>query len=435
MAERLLSHKKLVSYMKVNLMNKQCTKVPDPSWFNDYRWQLILLMLFASIVNYIDRVNLSFAVNTIKTEFGLSASQSGFLLAAWIWPYAIANLPSGSLIDKLGINKVFLGSIILWSLATIFGGFSHGFTSLYISRVVIGIAEAPFFVIGAKVVQMYFTNEESGMAASVINIGPKLANGFGAPLIAFFIIFATWRGMFFILGLLGFIVVFLWIWVYQKSSVTISKKVSNVRINIYKLLKHKTVFWFNLGNFGSSYVFWLYFTWLPTYLMDKKGLDLKATGLITAIPFIAGVIAVPLGGYLSDILIRKYKFDVIKARLIPAIGGCIIAGISVIPINYIDSLNTVVVLFTISTFAVSARVGVLWALVSDISPSSVVGTFGGIQNCANFIGGGLAPMISGVVLEQTGNYNVVFGISGILVIMAAFCYSMITKPILEKDII
>ena len=413
-------------------MNKSSINLKK--WYQDYRHQIVMVMLFAAIVNYIDRVNLSFAANDIKNELGLSISQSGFLLAAWIWPYAIANLPSGWLIDKLGINKVFLSSIIIWSLATLATGLSHSYTSLYISRVILGVAEAPFFVIGAKLVQIYFKNDERGLASSMINIGPKLANSFGAPLIAFLIILTTWRGMFVVLATLGIVVILLWTMVYQKVVEVLPEKISNTKISIYKLLKHKTVFWVNLGNLGSSYVFWLYFTWLPTYLMDKKGLDLKATGFITAIPFIAGVIAVPFGGYLSDILIRKYNIDAIKARLIPAIGGCIIAGIAVIPINYIDSLSTVVILFTISTFAVSARVGVLWALVSDISPPNAVATFGGIQNCANFIGGALAPTISGIILERTGNYNIVFGISGVLVIIAAFCYAMINKPILEEDI-
>ena len=415
-------------------MSNQNTKPSILAWYCDYRWQLVLVLLFAATINYIDRVNLSFAAKDIQSEFGLSMTQNGLLLAAWIWPYAIANLPAGWLIDKLGINKVFIGSIVIWSIATIFCGFSHSFTGLYINRVILGIAEAPFFVIGAKVVQLYFMEKDRGAAASWINTGPKIANGFAPPLIAFLIIFTTWRGMFVISGLLGFIALILWVLVYKKTSNTVSTNTITTKFSVYKLLKHKTLFWMNLGNFGSSYVFWLFFTWLPTYLMDKKGLDLKAAGFVTAIPFIAGVIAVPLGGYLSDILIYKYNFSVIKARLIPAIGGCILAGVTVIPINYVDSLTTVVILFTISTFAVSARAGVLWALVSDIAPKRAIGTFGGIQNCANFIGGALAPMLSGIVLEHTGNYNIVFGISGILVILAALCYAMIDKPILEKEI-
>ena len=139
------------------------------SWWRDYRWQIVTVMLLGSIVNYVDRVNLSFATIHIRQEFGLSTSQLGYLLAAWMWPYAIANLPSGWLIDKFGISKVFLCSIVIWSLATIAGGFMHNYTGLYWSRIVLGIAEAPFFVIGAKVIQLYFQEDKRGLAAGVMN--------------------------------------------------------------------------------------------------------------------------------------------------------------------------------------------------------------------------------------------------------------------------
>ena len=406
----------------------------------EYRWQLIIIMLLGAVINYVDRVNISFATTHIASEFGLKTSQIGFLLAAWMWPYAVASLPSGWLIDKFGVNKVFVWSVILWSIATIIGGLTHDYHSLYISRVFLGITEAPFFVIGGKVIQLYFKDDMRGLAASTVNLGPKIANGFAPPLIAFLIIFTGWRGMFVVLGILGFAIVALWLKIYKKNDSeyivkdTLNVSLPEVKFSIWRLINHNTSWWMNLGNFGSSYVFWLYFTWLPMYLMNNRGLDLKATGWVAALPFIAGIIAVPFGGYVSDLMIRRYNFSIIKARIIPAVVGCVIAGVAVIPINYVDSLTVAVVLFTISTFAVSARVGVLWALVSDVSPKNAVGTFGGIQNCANFIGGALAPTISGIVLQMTGNYNIVFGISGVLVILAAFCYAMIARPILAEEI-
>ncbi|MDQ5921189.1 MAG: hypothetical protein QG673_1245 [Pseudomonadota bacterium] len=419
------------------------------SWWRDYRWHIITIMLISSIINYVDRVNISFATANITREFNLSYSQIGFLLAAWMWPYAAANLPSGWLIDKLGINKIFVWSIILWSIATICGGLAINYPQLYLSRVLLGIAEAPFFVIGAKIIQMYFASNARGLASGVLNLGPKAANSLAPPIIAALIIFTGWRGMFIILGGSGFIIAGLWLAIYKKddnypSNNNLNSKVKKLNSNlkttkptnfsIWKLINHKTTWWFNLGNIGSSYVFWLYFTWLPTYLMNERGLNLKTTGWVSTVPFLAGMIAVPLGGYLSDMLIKKYNFDFITARVRPALIGCLVAGIAVIPINYIDNLTIVVILFTISTFAISIRAGVLWALVSDISPKSAVGTFGGIQNCASFIGGALAPTISGIILQSTGNYNIVFGISGILVILAAFCYAMIDHHITIEDI-
>lgn len=409
-------------------------------WYRDYKWMLVFIMLLGSIINYLDRVNLSMANTTIRSEFGLTDIQIGFLLSAFMWPYALANLPSGWLIDKLGINKIFIWSLVLWSLSTLAGGFAIGFVTIYITRVVLGITEAPFFIIGGKITQRYFSAEERGSASSIINLGPKIANGFAPPLLTFLIIYLGWRGMFITLGILGLLIVLLWTKYYQKGDekYVISKyktgKEEDAKINGWALFNHPTSWWFNLGNVGSSYVFWLYFTWLPTYLIEEKHLSLKSAGWATAIPFIAGVIAVPMGGYLSDFLIRR-GMNVIKARLIPAVGGCLIAGITVIPVNYVNSLSTVVILFTISTFAVSARVGVLWALVGDVSPKKAVCTFGGIQNFANFVGGTLAPIGTGYLLALTGrNYNTVFIVSGIFCIFGSFCYAMIRRPILTEEI-
>nr|MBP9742371.1 MFS transporter [Burkholderiales bacterium] len=383
--------------------------------------------------------NLSFAIKPISKDFSLSSIQSGFLLAAWMWPYAIANLPSGWLIDKFGINKVFIWSIMLWSISTILSGVITNYQELYLSRVALGIAEAPFFIIGAKIIQLYFTHHNRGLVSGIINLGPKIANGFAPPLIAILIITTSWRVMFIILGVLGFVIAFLWIKIYQPNfssciSYDLTKYNKKIKFSLWKLINHKTTWWLNLGNLGSSYVFWLYFTWLPTYLIDNRGLNLKATGGIAALPFIAGAIAVPFGGYLSDMLIKKYNVSTIRARVIPASLGCLIAGISVIPINYVNNLSIAIILFTISTFAVSFRVGVLWALASEISPPTTVGTLGGIQNAANFIGGALAPTISGIIIQYTANYNIVFGISGLLVILAAICYTMIKSPILIEEI-
>lgn len=406
------------------------------SWLREYRWQIVAIILFGSIINYIDRVNLSFATTDLRAEFGLNASQLGFLLAAWMWPYAAASIPSGWLIDKLGINRIFIYSVILWSIATIGSGISNTYWELYLSRVCLGIAEAPFFIISAKVVQLYFNAQKKGLAAGVINLGPKLANAFAPPIIATLILTTSWRGMFMILGIIGFLIVLLWSKTYKTDKAISQTKTLNTKkqINFWKLLNHQTTWWINLGNFGSSYVFWLYFTWLPTYLIDKRHLNLATTGWIAALPFIFGAIAVPLGGYFSDFLMARYKINNIRARVIPAAIGCIIAGITVIPINYITDLYTTVILFSVSTCAVSARVGVLWALVSDIAPQNAVGIFGGLQNCTSFIGGALAPILSGIIIQFTYNYNIVFAISGILVILAALCYFMVSKPILIEEI-
>ena len=409
-------------------------------WHKDYRWTIIIIMLLGSIMNYLDRVNLSMANTTIAGEFGFSSVQMGWLLSAFAISYMWTNLPMGWLVDRWGLGKIFLWSTLAWSVATVAGGFVQGFISLFLLRILLGIAEAPFFICAGKVTQLYFAEKERGLAASVVNMGPKIANGFAPPLITYMMLFMGWRGMFIGLGLFGIIIAVLWLLYYRGDNyhpiLAPVQEVANTQLDNFrfaKLLWHPTTIWLNLGNIGTSYVFWLYFTWLPTYLTKDRGMSLTTAGWVAAIPFLAGVLAVPVGGWISDKLIKS-GMSTIKARLVPTVAGSLLAAVAVIPVNYVSSTTVAVALVTLSLFAGALRVGVLWALVGDISPRSAVGTLGGIQNSASFIGGALAPVGTGYIIAYTGSYDLVFVVSGALCAMSAFCYAMIKRPIISSEI-
>ncbi|MFT6836194.1 MAG: MFS family permease [Francisellaceae bacterium] len=411
--------------------------------FLDYRWILISILLIASVVNYLDRSTLSIANSVIASEFNINSVEMGFLLSAFMWPYALSSLPSGWLVDRFGINKIFLFSIILWSLSSIIGGMAIGFATMFAARMLLGIAEAPFFIIAGKVVQNLFDHKERGMAASTINLGPRIANGIAPPFLVFLMVFTGWRGMFIILGVTGFLITLLWLIFYRKDKGIVSSNKNTQtatpdqksrKVSYLKLFKHPTMIWMIIGNMGSSYMFWLYLTWLPDYLIKVKHLSLVQTGFTAAIPFIVSIFAVMLGGYVSDRLI-KGGMNTIKSRLIPIIGGCLISGIASIPINYVSSLTMTMTLITISLFAYNLIPGVIWAMVGDLSPKESVGSFGGIQNFANFIGATMAPIGTGLILYYSaGNFNWVFIVSGIFCIIGAISYSFIRRPITYEEI-
>jgi len=409
----------------------------------DYRWTLIIILLIASIVNYMDRATLSVANVAISHQFGFSTIEMGLLLSAFMWPYALANLPAGWLIDKFGINKIFLFGIILWSISSVMGGLVVGFASMYMARVLLGIAEAPFFIIAGKVTQHYFKKEERGVAASVVNLGPRIANGIAPPILVVLMIFMGWRLMFISLGILGIFITIIWIKFYKKDDALetgqtkkiVEKSEVQKKVSIWKLFRHPTMICLIIGNIGSSYVFWLYITWLPDYLMESRHLSLAKTGLMAAIPFISAIFAVMIGGYISDYFIKK-GMKATTARLIPIVGGCLLSGAAVFPINYITSTPLTITLISVSLFCVELRTGVLWAMVGDLSPKESVGMFGGIQNFANFIGGTLAPIGTGFILYYAGgNFNWVFITSGIFCIVGAISYSCIRRPVKIEEII
>jgi sugar phosphate permease len=411
------------------------------AWYHDYRWMILIIMFFGSILNYLDRVNLSIANTTIANEFGLGPVEMGHLLSAFMWSYALANLPAGWLLDKYGIKSIFLWSTIAWSIATIAGGFARGFASMYVVRLILGIAEAPFFICAAQFTKAYFAENERGTASSLINMGPKIANGFSPPVLTFMLISLGWRSMFISLGVVGFLLAVAWLKYYREDTelfpqadINAVREDSRAKAGYLAILKHPTTWWFNLGNIGSSYVFWLYFTWLPTYLTTERGMTLTQAGWAAMIPFIAGVAAVPIGGYMSDYLIRK-GMNLIRARLVPTVGGCLLAAVAVAPLNYVHDTGMAVLLMTISLFAGALRVGVLWALVGDIAPPEGVGSLGGIQNFANFVGAALAPIGTGYILKATGSYDHVFTVSAILCALGALSYMMIKRKITTEDLL
>lgn len=127
---------------------------------NRLRWMFIALLVLGGIVNYLDRSTLSVGNTTIAGDLGLSNTQMGLLLSAFSWPYAIANLPAGFLVDKLGPKKMYAAAAGAWSAVTMLTAVASSFGPLYAARVALAIAESPFFTSGLKVAERWYAKDE-----------------------------------------------------------------------------------------------------------------------------------------------------------------------------------------------------------------------------------------------------------------------------------
>jgi D-galactonate transporter len=400
------------------------------------RWGFIILLLIGAVVNYLDRSTLSIANTTIAEEFGLSQTQMGFLLSAFLWPYALANLPAGWLVDKFGPKKMFGWASGLWSLATILFAFVNSYSLFYALRVALGVAESPFFTSGLKVTQTWFSKKERGLPTSMINTGSQIANAIAPPLLTVLMLTMSWRGMFIVVGALGILVMIVWVKLYrnptEEERIIIKEEERQEEIKVEKqaswgeLFKQKTTWFMVIGNFGIMFTIWVYLTWLPSYLEKEQGFSLKETGFIASIPFIAGIIGVLLGGIISDACIRK-GLQPVTSRKIPIVGGAILAAASVAPIPFIDSTVVCIVLLSIGYFASQLPSGVIWTLAADIAPSNQVSSLGAIQNFGGFLGAALAPIMTGIILDQTGSFNNVFLLGACFLLMGAISYGIFLK--------
>jgi sugar phosphate permease len=425
---------------QVNLSDDPKTIHAKPS--SKYRWGIMYILLLGAIVNYLDRSNLSIANPIIAKEFNLGPAAMGVLLSAFLWPYAIANLPAGWLVDRIGPKRAFGWAAILWSVVTICSGFARNYSIFYFFRTLLGVAEAPFWPAGLKVAQNWFGEKERGVAVSIYSIGPSTASAIAPPILTYLMLGLGWRGMFFAIGIFGIFVAGLWMIVYkdprahqmnilEETMATGAKSESDTKISWGSLFKHKSTWAMIFGNFGILYTFYVYLTWLPGYLVTARHMSILKTGWVASIPFFMGIIGVLIGGWISDFFIRR-GYNPITARKIPIVGAAILAAVSVGPVAYVDSVTVCIILLSIGFFASALPSGVIWTLAADVAPANQVASLGAIQNFGGYLGASIAPIITGIIIQSTGSYNLVFVVGAVLCAVAAISYGLfLKKPIKE----
>lgn len=405
------------------------------------RWYLVVIILLAAVVNYLDRANLSISNSMIANEFDLSSLQMGLLLSAFLWPYALANLPAGYLVDKYGPKKLFTLAAGGWSLVTILSALANGFGVFYILRMLLGITESPFFTSGVKVTDAWFGKEERGIPISLFNTGSQIANAIAPPILTILMLTLGWRGMFATIGLLGLIIMLAWLKFYREpegneipSDIqnSVSEQHAPPERNWGALFRERSTWGMIIGCFGIYFTVWVYLTWLPRYLEHDRHLSLMTTGWLAAIPFFVGIFGVMLGGWLSDYLIR-HGVKAITARKIPIVGGALIAACMVAPVPFVESTPVSILLLATGYFAAQLPSGAIWALVTDVAPAGSVGSLGSIQNFGGFLGAAIAPVVAGFILDRTNNFVWVFISGAIMLLVGALSYGLILRqPIAEN---
>jgi sugar phosphate permease len=402
------------------------------------RWVFIALLVIGGVVNYLDRSNLSIANTTIADEFGLSSTAMGVLLAAFSWPYAIANLPAGYLVDRFGPKKMYAVAATLWSVVSMLSATASSFGMLYAARVALGVAESPFFTSSLKVSERWFARDERAMPVATVNTGSQIANAIAPPLLTGLMLLLGWRGMFFVIGALGVLVVLVWLRLYRdptvqeqlaiKGAETEPSKAggtSNVRWS--SLLRQQNTWFMIIGAFGIFYTVWVYLTWLPSYLQTARGFSLAESGWLASLPFLCGILGVLFGGWLSGRLVRR-GVPTIKARKIPIVGGALVAAVAVLPVAYVDHAGLAITLLSLGYFAAQVPIGCLWTLASDVAESHQVASLGAIQNFGGFLGAAVAPIVTGAILDATGgNYTWVFLVGGFSLFVGAMSYLLFVK--------
>src|ERR1700730_3629741 len=193
-------------------------QLPRSTSLKRMQWTAVILCAVAIAINYLDRSTIAIANPQIRAEFHMSAAQFGALQSAWSLAYAMAQVPIGLLIDRLGPGILLGISMILWSIAVAAGGLVANYTRLFIARAVLGITESPAYPTAVRVTSDWFQVSDRGVPTGVFNMGSNIGTAIGPPLLTALMLLAGWRWMFIIMGIVGIGASVVLCWLYRNPN-------------------------------------------------------------------------------------------------------------------------------------------------------------------------------------------------------------------------
>ncbi len=399
------------------------------------------LLVLAGVINYIDRATLAIANPLIRHDLGLSIRDMGLLLSAFLWAYAFAQLPSGALIDRLGPRLLLTLGLTVWSGAQVLGGLVRSFPEFYAARMLLGLGEGPQFPTCARVVRDWFNLRSRGLATGIFNCASTLGTAIAAPLLTWLMYIFGWRGMFIVMGVAGLIVAALWYAVYRAPNAYAlgaeerahlvegdpPGEAPRITFAEWKaLFRFRTTWGMIAGYFGTIYLTWIYTAWLPGYLELERHMSIAKTGWVAAIPYAFGVVGGILGGYVTDWLMARGAAP-IASRKYPmalALAGTALATVGA---ALVASNVLAVALISLSIFLVFVTSSACWSMASVAAPSNCTASLGAIQNFGGYLGGALAPTITGIIVQETGSFVPALLVGAVIGLASAVAYVVIIR--------
>jgi sugar phosphate permease len=286
------------------------TESTAPRSLRRHQTVTLSLLFLAGVVNFLDRTSLSIANTTVRAEMHLSATQMGWLLSAFSLAYGVAQLPLIGLLDREGTRKVLGGGLVIWSAAQMLTGLVRAFPVFLMLRVLLGFGEAPFYPSGVRSTREWFSAGARARATAVMSSSQTFGLAIAPPILTAIMLALGWRAMFVVLGAAGLVVAALWIAFHRERRDTefreTESELEGAPVSAWRaLIRQRTVWGMMLGWGGINYTVWLYLAWLPGYLQEQRHLSLARTGLVAAVPFLAGAVGMLSSGAISDWLHRR----------------------------------------------------------------------------------------------------------------------------------
>ena len=381
------------------------------------RWRIALLLAVITTINYIDRSVFGVVAPVIREVFSIGDADYGLITSGFLFAYGIGQLVSGPVIDKLGTKRAFGLAALLWSLSTMLHALGRGLWSFFTMRVTLGIAEAANFPAATKAVAQWFPARERSTAVGVFMLGAGAGAIITPPLTVWIMETLGWRWAFIIPGALGLLWVILWQrWFHQpeehptisanEREIILSGRSEQVAKESWvSLLRHKEFWGLLLARVVSDFPFYFFLFWLPQYLIDARGFDLRGIAMFAWLPWVAADLGALAGGSLSSWLVARGRTINFARKAVIWLGAIMV--LVTIPAVKAESSYVALALICSGLFAIQVKGSVFFTLPTDLFPAGKVATVWGVFGAVGSLGSSVLGLFAGKMIEASG-YTSVF---------------------------
>ena len=412
------------------------------------RWYILALICLMYLITYLDRVNISAAAPIISKEYGFDKITMGAIFSAFVWAYALFQVPGGWLSDRFGARPVIGTIVAYWSVMTAATAAATGAASFIVLRFLFGIGEAGAFPGATRSMQLWYPREERGFVQGLTHSASRLGAAIAPPLVVFIMSLWGWRSVFYVCGVIGLFWSVWWYFSYRNlpeehpmvnpeelkhirgvdstgavKQAFIERKAASVPWST--LLRSPNMWAIMCAYFTYVYCLWIFLSWLPSYLFEFRHFTLIKVGLFASMPLFAGVIGDTVGGLATDWLLKKTGNTRLARRSVAIVGllGCCSF---IVPAALTGNAYTAIYCLTASMFFLECTIGPSWAVPMDAG-GKYSGTVSGMMNMAGNFGGALSPLVFGF-LVQYGNWQAPFIVAAVLLVIGAGVWAFWLDP-------
>ncbi|SHI80845.1 MFS transporter [Algibacter luteus] len=381
------------------------------------RWTIIGLIFLATVINYIDRSALGIMwggidkEGTIAHSLQLTKDDYALILNIFMVFYALGQLFSGKLFDKVGTRIGYVISIGVWGISSFLHSTVSGLFSLGFFRSTLGISEAGNWPGAVKSNAEWFPIKERAIAQGLFNAGASIGSVVAPPLIAALFVAFGWRITFMVIGSFGILWVIPWLlinkagpkkhpWITPEEQKFILEGQSKADQDatedtkgksLKEILSFKESWAVVIGRFFLEPIWWLFVGWMPIYLFDVYGFNVKEVGMFLWVPYVGAAIGSIAGGYVSGKIIAKTN-SIDKGRKTTIfIGGIIMLLGLIATVLMGNTAEKFVAIVFVVLFGFQFAISNVQTLPSDFFSGKSVGSLAGL--------GGMIGVFSVIVMN------------------------------------